>query len=360
MSAEQITVAVTGPTGDIGRPLMRALERAREIGRIRAMARRAVDPAQEGWRRTEYVRGDVLDRQAVDQLVADADAVVHLVWLPAPASGRRPDHVGRPPGALDRIGQGPEESRRVNLEGSRTVFEAAVAAGVKRLVHVSSVAAYGFHADNPQPLTEDVETRGTEGFYYSAHKAEVERVLREVAAGVDAYVMRPCIVAGPESLGLIRSLPYVQLSSVLPQDVRHFLSALPVGPVLPDFGIPFQLVHADDLALALRAAALGRGEPGPYNIAGQGELTVHELAGALGWRAMPVPPQTIEALADLMVRMPLAPARASWLEVFRHPVIMDTAKARAKLRWRPRHDARSTLGETVEAARKAGLLGSPA
>ena len=50
---------------------------------------------------------------------------------------------------------GREETRRVNLEGSRNVFEAAIEAGVKRLVYASSVAAYGFHADNPQPLTED-------------------------------------------------------------------------------------------------------------------------------------------------------------------------------------------------------------
>jgi nucleoside-diphosphate-sugar epimerase len=56
---------------------------------------------------------------------------------------------------------------------------AAAAAHVERLVYTSSVAAYGFHADNPQPLTEDVEPRGSERFYYSAQKAELERALEE-------------------------------------------------------------------------------------------------------------------------------------------------------------------------------------
>ncbi|MDQ3742501.1 MAG: NAD-dependent epimerase/dehydratase family protein, partial [Actinomycetota bacterium] len=55
-----------------------------------------------------------------------------------------------------------DRTRDINLEGSRNVFEAAVAAGVKRLVYTSSVAAYGFHEDNPVPLGEEVPTRGSE------------------------------------------------------------------------------------------------------------------------------------------------------------------------------------------------------
>ena len=72
---------------------------------------------------------------------------------------------------------GAKESRAVNLDGSRNVFEATVAAGAQRLVYASSVAAYGFHRENPQPLTEDVPARGTAAHYYSAQKAEVEALL---------------------------------------------------------------------------------------------------------------------------------------------------------------------------------------
>ena len=70
----------------------------------------------------------------------------------------------------------------MNLEGSRNVFEAAVDAGAKRLVYASSVAAYGFHADNPQLLTEDVPPRGTDRHYYSAQKAELEAELTGCSA----------------------------------------------------------------------------------------------------------------------------------------------------------------------------------
>src|SRR6185312_6146571 len=130
-----LTVAVTGPTGEIGRAFVGALERAREVRRVVGMARRPFHPEEQGWRKVVYKRGDVLDRAAVDELVDGADVVVHLAFI---------------------IMGGADESRAVNLRGSRNVFEATVAAGAKRLVYASSVAAYGYHADNPQPLTEAV------------------------------------------------------------------------------------------------------------------------------------------------------------------------------------------------------------
>src|SRR5215210_4354068 len=76
-----LTVAVTGPTGDIGRAAVRALERTSEVERIIGMARRPFDASRSGWKRTEYRRGDVLDRDSVDALVAGADVVVHLAFL---------------------------------------------------------------------------------------------------------------------------------------------------------------------------------------------------------------------------------------------------------------------------------------
>ena len=57
-----LTVAVTGPTGDLGRSVVRALERSQSVDRIIGMARRPFDAAAHGWKRTEYRRGDVLDR----------------------------------------------------------------------------------------------------------------------------------------------------------------------------------------------------------------------------------------------------------------------------------------------------------
>jgi UDP-glucose 4-epimerase len=328
-----LTVAVTGPTGEIGQAVVTALERSREVGRVLGMARRPFDPATRGWKKVTYRRGDVLDREAVAELVKNADVVVHLAFI---------------------IMGGPKESRTVNLDGSRNVFEAAVSAGVKRLVYASSVAAYGFHGDNPQPLTEEVPARGSADHYYSAQKAEVEALLREVLEGssTEAYIFRPCIVGGRDAPLLIDSLPYTQLFERLPDSVRRLLDGVPIlKPVLPDPGVPFQLVHHDDVASAMRAAVLGRGTPGMYNLAGAGQLTISELARELGWYSIPVPELAVDAVAEIVGRLGFLPAQAQWVSAFREPVIMATTKARRELRWRPRHNALQTLRETIMATR---------
>jgi nucleoside-diphosphate-sugar epimerase len=323
-----LTVAVTGPTGELGRAYLRALERRRDVARVLGMARRPFDPASLGLRRTEYRRGDVLDRAAVDALAEEADVFVHLAFI---------------------ILGGHDETRRVNLTGSRNGFAAAVAAPrVKRLVYTSSVAAYGFHEDNPQPLTEDVPVRGTERFYYSAQKADLEEALEDETAGsgLEVYVLRPCIVAGPDALMLIRELPQV----AAPGLVRRVLP-----PVLPNPGVPLQLVHHDDVAAALVAATRGAGTPGPYNLAGEGTITLGDLARELGWRSIPVPSQLVTAAA-VGAALPLVPSQAQWVNAGRVPVVMDTSRARRELRWRPKHDTREVLRLTVAAAREEGLV----
>jgi UDP-glucose 4-epimerase len=336
--AKGLRVAVTGPTGEIGQAVVASLERSSEVERIIGMARRPFDPASKGWKKVTYLRGDVLNRRRVASLVEEADVVVHLAFM---------------------IMGGARESRRVNLSGSRNVFEASVAAGVKRLVYASSVAAYGFHGDNPRPLTEEVPARGTAGHYYSAQKAEVEELLADTLhrRRTAAYVFRPCIVAGPQAPLLIDSLPYTQISERLPGPVLSLLSEVPIlKPVLPDPGIPFQLVHHDDVASAMRAGVLGRGKPGVYNLAGPGELTVKLLAEELGWYSIPVPELAVDALAETVGRLGFLPAQAQWIAAFREPVIMSTAKARRELRWRPRYDALQTLRETVTASRLDRLI----
>jgi UDP-glucose 4-epimerase len=336
--ARGLTVAVTGPTGEIGQAVVAALERSREVGRVLGMARKPFDPAARGWKKLDYRRGDVLDRTAVRALVDEADVVVHLAFM---------------------IMGGADESRRVNLVGSRNVFEEAAERRVKRLVYASSVAAYGFHPDNPQPLTEDVPARGTDSHYYSAQKAEVEALLRETLASsrTEAYVFRPCIVAGRDAPLLIDSLPYTQLSGRLPGPVVRLLDGVPIlRPVLPDPGIPFQLVHHDDVATAMRAAVLGRGPSGVYNLAGPGRMTVKQLAAELGWYSIPVPELAVDAVAEMIRRLGFLPSQAQWISAFREPVIMDTKRARRELRWRPKHNALQTLRETITATRLDPLI----
>ena len=335
MATTGLTVAVTGPTGDLGRSIVDALERSRAVSRIVGMARRPFEPGERGWRKTEYRQGDVTDAASVRELVDGADVVVHLAFAILSAS---------------------DATRELNVAGSRRVFEEAAAAGVERICYASSVAAYGFHDDNPDWLTEDVPPRGSPEHPYSHQKADVERVLGEVLLkrrGTVAYAFRPCIVAGPEARTMLQEIPYFRLGEAMPDAVARLLGSLPVlKPVLPDPGIRFQLVHEEDVARAFVAGVRGVGEPGPYNLAGGGTLTMSALADALGWYSVPVPKLALDATAEIATRLPLVPDSVAWLHSARKPVLMKTDRARKLLKWRPQHTSRRTLEGMVKAHRE--------
>ena len=331
MPSTGLTVAVTGPTGDLGLGIVDALERSLAVKRIVGMARRPFDPAERRWRKTEYRQGDVTDAQSVRDLAKGADVVVHLAFAILSAG---------------------DATRHLNVTGSRRVFEESAKAGAERICYASSVAAYGFHDDNPDWLTENVSPRGSPEHPYSQQKAEVEGVLGEVLLkhpGTVAYAFRPCIVAGPEAQTMLQEIPYFRLGEAMPDAVARLLGSLPVlRPVLPDPGARFQLVHEDDVARAFVAGVRGLGEPGPYNLAGGGTLTMSDLADALGWYSVPIPKLAVGATAEIATRLPLVPESVAWLHSVRKPVLMKTDRARKLLGWRPKHTARRTLEEMVE------------
>jgi len=342
MASAGLTVAVTGPTGDLGIAIVDAFERSAAVKRVVGMARRSFEPAERGWRKTEYRRGDVTDPTSVRDLVKGADVVVHLAFAILSAG---------------------EATRALNVEGSRLVFEAAARAGVARICYASSVAAYGFHADNPDWLTEEVPARGSPEHPYSRHKAEVERVLGEVLRRrrrTVAYAFRPCIVAGPRARTMVEAIPYYRVGEAIPEPVARLLRSMPVlRPILPDPGTRFQLVHEEDVARAFLAGVRGAGEPGPYNLAAGGTLTMADVADALGWYSVPVPRLAVEATAGLVSRLPRAPDSVAWIHSVRKPVLMKTDRARRLLRWRPQHTSKATLRAMTEADGTARAGGRP-
>src|ERR687894_2620031 len=135
-----LTVAVTGPTGTFGNGFVPPLQADDRVKRIVGIARRPFDPAEHGWGKMEYRRGDVRDPGALEQAFAGADVVVHLAFMITGNASR-------------------QTTRAINVDGTLNTFRAAADAGARRFVYASSVAAYGWHDDNPERLTEDWPVR---------------------------------------------------------------------------------------------------------------------------------------------------------------------------------------------------------
>jgi nucleoside-diphosphate-sugar epimerase len=297
-----LTVAVTGPTGTFGFGLVPLLEADDRVARVVGVARRPFDPAEHGWTKMEYHQGDVRDEKALEEAFAGADVVVHLAFL--------------------IVGARREVTRSINVAGTLNVFRAAGAAGARRFVYSSSVAAYGFHRDNPVGMTEEWPVRPAERLFYAQEKAEIEELLEredaEHALG-----------------GVLQRLPF------------------PVPAPVPD--IPMQLVHEDDVGQALLQCVLGVGPPGAYNIAADDLVSSVDVARELGVLPLPLPEGPSRAAARLLSRLPVPmPAAMTWVEAASQPAIMDTARARTELGWEPRWTALEALRDALAESRGTG------
>jgi nucleoside-diphosphate-sugar epimerase len=244
-----------------------------------------------------------------------------------------------------------ETTRAINVEGTLNVFRAAAAAGAQRFVYASSLAAYGFHRDNPIGMTEDWPVRPAARLFYAQEKAELEELLAAEAAEhpeLSLYLLRPPVVLGPHSLGAKDLLPgpLAPLGRWIAEAATRRLP-VPLPVVVP--AMPVQFVHEEDVGRALLLCVLGAGPPGPYNIAGDGVLTAADVAREYGALPIAVPPGPAEFAARAVSRLPFLPPAAEWVEAFSHPAIMDTTKAKEQLGWRPRYTGLEALRATLDA-----------
>jgi nucleoside-diphosphate-sugar epimerase len=300
-------VAVTGITGQFGKALARRLEGEPAVTEVVGVARRSFDPAAEGFRKLVYRRGDVRD-SALRETFAGCDVVVHLAFV---IGGKRSDQAQR---------------RAINIDGSRNVFAAAAEAGARKIVYASSIAAYGAHSDNPDLLTEDNPTRGTPGVAYSEEKAEIEAVLdlfEKEHPQILVTRFRVSSVAGPGMGDMIYEfLPPV--ARRLPLFAPWFPRVFP-NPVLGG-RLLLQAVHEDDVAEAFRLAIVNDA-PGAFNIAGDGVLGARDVAAILRARAVPVSLIGARQLIDVAHRLGISSVPGEWIELFKHPILIDTTRA---------------------------------
>lgn len=331
MSTKPLTVAVTGPTGTFGSGLLPLLEGDGRVERVVGVARRPLDDAvARRWTKLDYRQGDVRDPDALARAFTGVDVVVHLAFMITGAADRR-------------------TTRAINVDGTLNCFRAAAEAGAKRFVYASSIAAYGFHEDNPVPMDESWPVRPAAHLFYAQEKAELELLLEQEGVrhpSVDRYVLRPPIVLGPDAAGAKVPSALTAIGGRL----ADLAAGVPGGGLpLPVPDLPLQVIHQDDVGDALMRCVVAAGPPGAYNIAAEGTITAGDVARRLGIRPLPAPTALISRVGRAISAVPLpavVPPMTEWAEALSHPAVMDTSKAKRELGWQPRQSAEASLTAT--------------
>jgi len=317
-------VVITGATGNVGTSTVKALSESPDIDEIVGLARREPTwtPPKTSWVEANVVSSDL------GAIFAGADAVIHLAWAIQPSR--------------DAV-----TLQRINVEGSRRVFEAVATAGVPKLVHASSVGAYS-RGPKDREVDESWPTEGTPTSFYSRHKVAVERELDRFEADnpeTQVVRLRPALIFKDEAATEIRRL---FVGPFLP----NFLLRLKFVPALPRVDrLRFQAVHSEDVGRAYLRAVLADVE-GAFNIAAEPPLSPEEMAERIGVRSFPVPARVVRRLADLSWRMRLQPTSPGWLDMARNVPLMSSDRAREKLGWEPRHSGVDALEELLEGMRE--------
>lgn len=323
---------MVGATGNVGSALLRVLSRDSAVTSIVGIARRRPRLPVE---KATWVQADVVTSDLASHFVG-ADVVVHLAWI------IQPSHKA-------------ETLRRVNVEGSRRVFEAVARARVPSLVYASSVGVYSPGPKDP-PVDETWPTDGVPSSFYSVHKAEVERLLdafEQEHPSVRVVRMRPGLIFQREAGAEVRRLfagPFLPNTLVR----RRFI------PVVPEVErLVFQVVHARDAAEAYRLAILSDAS-GAFNIAADPVLDPAQLASIFRARLVRVPPALVRGFVDLTWRMHLQPTSAGWVDLALQSPILDSTRAREELGWKPRYTSTAALEDLLSGIRDGVGLETPA
>ncbi len=325
----RLRVVVTGASGTVGASVIEALSVRDEVGEIVGLAKR-----QPAWQsqKTDWIKADVVGSE-LESIFAGADAVIHLAWAIQPSHDLR---------ALERV----------NVDGSRRVFEAAAAVGVEKLIYASSVGVYS-PGPKGHPVSEDWPVGGTETSLYSRHKSMVEEEL-------DAFELR-----APETK-VVRLRPALIFKGEAAAEIRRLFS----GPFLPGFllrrglipavprvsGLCLQAVHSTDVGRAYALAAV-RDVRGPFNLAADPPLGSAELAASLNTGTFPLPFAVARRFADLSWRLRLQPTSPGWLDMAKNAPLISSERATRELGWEPEATAIEAVAELLG---KAGSNGGKA
>lgn len=310
-------VLVTGATGFIGGRLVQRLSSASDV-RLRALVR---DPDKaRSWTAgaVELIQGDITDRHSLDAALKDCDVVFHCAALMHDAT-------------TDAQG-----FHRVNVEGTRNMLEAALQAGVRRFVHLSSIAVYGTNPRQGADETDEYQF-GREGYANSKIESEQIALAYHRQRGLPVVVLRPANVYGPRS-----SFWTVWMITMI-QAGRLSLIDDGQGMANP--------VYIDNLVDAMQLAAHHTGAVGEVFVVSDGtQVTWKEF---LGYYARMVGRDSLPTMSKSEALSKLDPVQvAYWTQTG----WFDITKARRILGYEPRVSLAEGMRQTEQWLRQSGYL----
>ena len=300
-------VFVTGAGGYLGSQLVAALGSA-SADVVAADVRDC--PPEHRVPGVRYLTADVRSPELAAQM-RGCDVVVHLASIVTP--GRDSTR---------------EFEYSVDVLGTRNVLEACVAAGVKKIVVSSSGAAYGYHADNPAWITEDQPVRGNEEFAYSCHKRLVEEMLGRYRA------------EHPELLQVV-----FRIGTILGETTRNQITDLFEKPrliAIRGSDSPFVFVWDQDVVGAI-LHAIRSDRTGVYNLAGDGAMTIQQIAERLGKRCVTLPASLLGAALAVLKRLRLTRYGPEQVRFLRYRPVLDNTRLKHDFGYLPRLSSAQTF-----------------
>jgi nucleoside-diphosphate-sugar epimerase len=295
-----LKVLVTGSSASLAHALLPRLCAEADITAITGIDLRPPHFADPKFR---ALQADFRDNQTKG-LLSTHDALVHLAYVVLRGHMRQ------------------AEMHEINVGASLRLLQAAQAAGLKRIIHLSSAAVYGSGRD----LDEQAALTPLPGFLYGMHKAELEG---QIGNSVPECVrLRPHVVLGPHA-----------------QPVLRQILDLPLYLRLDDPQPELQCVHEDDVAAAVVASLLTDAS-GPYNLASGDCWTLRTVMHARHARCLPLPPAVARAGLAIAHGLSGWGGEPGWLEGLRHTLTLDCRRAERELGWKPAHSGAQALAAT--------------